>query len=39
MTEDGKPVTDASYLYSKYKWIREQVDGYITDRANFLPKA
>ena len=39
MTEDGKPVTDAAYLYGKYKWIREQVDGYITNRANFLPKA
>jgi hypothetical protein len=39
MTEDGKPVTDAAYLYGKYKWIREQVDLYITDRSNFLPKA
>lgn len=37
--EDGKPVTDAVYLYGKYAWIREQVDKYITDRANFLPKA
>lgn len=39
MEEGGKPVTDAFYLYSKYKWIREQVDTFITDRANFLPKA
>jgi hypothetical protein len=39
MEEGGKPVTDAVYLYSKYKWIREQVDTFITDRANFLPKA
>ncbi len=40
---DGKAIKfskDAAVdLYSKYNWIREQVDAFIGDRANFLKTA
>ncbi len=26
-------------LYLKYKWLRDQVDSFIGDRANFFPKS
>lgn len=39
----GKPVEfskDAAYdLYMKFNWIREQVDAFMGDRANFLKSA
>lgn len=39
---DGVPVAcnraNATALYSKYPFIREQVDRFINERANFLPK-
>lgn len=38
---DGKPVAftreAARDLYRRFRWIREQVDTAIEDRANFLP--
>ena len=37
--DGGKPVTDAAILYTKFKWVREQADVFIADRANFLPSA
>ena len=39
--EEGKPVpfseAEAVRLYTDYRWIREQVDAFIADRANFFP--
>jgi hypothetical protein len=32
-------VENARKVYTQYTWIREQVDGFVNDRANFLPKA
>lgn len=38
---DGKPLEfskeNANELYMKFNWIREQVDAFIGDRANFFP--
>lgn len=45
MTVDGKPLefspANARTVYTdrRWRWIREQVDAAINDRANFLPKA
>jgi hypothetical protein len=30
---------NARYLYAEYGWIREQADGFIARRANFLPRS
>ena len=30
---------NAVKMYSKYQWLKEQVDRFIGDRANFLPSA
>ena len=41
--EGGKSVEfsqeNAVKMYSKYHWLKEQVDRFIGDRANFLPSA
>jgi hypothetical protein len=43
ITEGGKDLEcneeNAAYLYGKYLWLREQVDSFMADRANFLPSA
>ena len=40
VTEGGQPVefstANACELYTKYHWLREQVDEFIGDRANFF---
>lgn len=40
---DGQAVPfnadSARMLYKRFRWIREQVDAAISDRANFLPRA
>ena len=40
--EDGKAVpfseAEAVRIYTDHRWIREQVDAFIADRANFFPK-
>ncbi len=37
---DGAPLSctkeNATKLYTRFAWIREQVDGFVNDRANFL---
>lgn len=39
---EGKPLEfskeNAEILYMQFNWIREQVDAFIGDRANFFPK-
>jgi len=39
LTENGQPIefsyANAVDLYTKYSWIRQQVDSFTTDRANF----
>lgn len=43
ITEDGIEVKfsyeNAVKLYTKYLWLKEQVDRFIVDRSNFLPSA
>lgn len=43
VSEDGKELEcnfdNAMHLYGKYFWLREQVDTFMADRANFLPSA
>ena len=43
ITENGKEVAfsydNAVQLYTKYLWLREQIDRFMADRANFLPSA
>ena len=43
MTENGKDIPfnheNAVELYTKYLWMRDQVDRFIVDRSNFLPSA
>ena len=43
ITENGKQVAfsyeNAVQLYTKYLWLREQIDRFMADRANFLPSA
>lgn len=43
ITEGGKElqftVANAIYIYTKYNWIREQIDAAIGDRANFFMSA
>ena len=43
ITEDGIEVPfsyeNAVKLYTKYLWLKEQVDRFIVDRSNFLPSA
>lgn len=36
LTENGEPLTDAARLFTKYPWIREQVEAGVTERANFI---
>ena len=40
---DGKPYPctpeNARSLYTKLRWLREQVDEFVGERANFLPKS
>ena len=41
--ENGEPLPfsaeAARRLYSRHRWVREQVDAEVNDRANFLPKS
>lgn len=37
--ENGKPITDALYLYKTYPWAFEQAQLFILTRSNFLPNA
>ena len=43
ITENGKEVVfsydNAVQLYTKYLWLREQIDRFMADRSNFLPSA
>ena len=43
ITESGKEVVfsyeNAVQLYTKYLWLREQIDRFMADRSNFLPSA
>ena len=43
ITENGKEVVfsfdNAVQLYTKYLWLREQIDRFMVDRSNFLPSA
>ena len=43
ITENGKDIPfnheNAVQLYTKYLWLREQIDRFMADRANFLPSA
>ena len=43
ITENGKEVAfsydNAVQLYTKYLWLREQIDRFMADRSNFLPSA
>ena len=43
ITENGKEVSfsydNAVQLYTKYIWLREQIDRFMADRSNFLPSA
>lgn len=43
ITEGGKElpfsIANAIYIYTKYNWIREQIDAAIGDRANFFMSA
>ena len=43
ITEDGIEVPfsyeNAVKIYTKYLWLKEQVDRFIVDRSNFLPSA
>jgi len=43
ITESGKEVPfsyeNAVKLYTKYLWLREQIDRFMADRSNFLPSA
>lgn len=32
-------VATAVSIYARFKWIREQVDEFVAERGNFLPKA
>jgi hypothetical protein len=41
--ENGKPLEctpeNVRYMYEKYDWLVEQVDRFVSDRANFFPTA
>ena len=43
ITENGKDIQfnheNAVELYTKYLWLREQIDRFMADRSNFLPSA
>ena len=43
ITENGKDIPftheNAVKLYTKYLWLREQIDRFMADRSNFLPSA
>lgn len=43
INENGKEVAfsydNAVQLYTKYLWLREQIDRFMADRSNFLPSA
>ena len=43
ITENGKDIPfsheNAVELYTKYLWLREQIDRFMADRSNFLPSA
>jgi hypothetical protein len=43
ITEGGVEVKfsyeNAVKLYTKYLWLREQIDRFMADRSNFLPSA
>ena len=43
ISENGKEVVfsfdNAVQLYTKYLWLREQIDRFMADRSNFLPSA
>ena len=43
ITENGKEVAfsydNAVDIYTKYIWLREQIDRFMADRSNFLPSA
>ena len=43
ITENGKEIAfsydNAVQLYTKYLWLREQIDRFMADRSNFLPSA
>ena len=43
ITENGKEVAfnheNAVDIYTKYLWLREQIDRFMVDRSNFLPSA
>ena len=43
ITENGKEVAfsydNAVRIYTKYLWLREQIDRFMADRSNFLPSA
>ena len=43
ITENGKEIVfshdNAVQLYTKYLWLREQIDRFMADRSNFLPSA
>lgn len=36
LTENGEPFTDAARLFTKYPWVREQVEAGVAERANFI---
>lgn len=43
LTRDGQPYpytpANARRLYEQFPWIREQVDEFVRERANFLPRS
>ena len=43
ITENGKDIPfgheNAVEIYTKYLWLREQIDRFMADRSNFLPSA
>ena len=43
ITENGKDIPfsyeNAVKIYTKYLWLREQIDRFMADRSNFLPSA
>lgn len=36
---NGNPVTDFKKAYVGFKWLREQCDAHLSNRANFMPSA
>ena len=39
LTINGVTPTDSAAVLTEYSWIREQVDAFVANRANFFPRA